>query len=181
MEQDRTGEYSHPKYLSVILDRTLGYKQHIHNTKMKVETRNNLVRKLSNSKWRANASTIRTTELALSYFVEEYAAPVLAISPHVQKLITELNSACIAVTGCLKSTNVENLYLLAVIASSDIRKDVCARMKKTKQKINEAHSLYWKHPAERRPKSRNYFLCSVKSAEFSPKAIRCNEWLLLST
>ena len=32
----------HPKYLGVTLDRTLSYKQHIHNTKMKVATRNNL-------------------------------------------------------------------------------------------------------------------------------------------
>ena len=49
----------HPKYLGVTLDRTLGYKQHIHNTKMKVATRNNPLRKLSNSKWGANAGTIR--------------------------------------------------------------------------------------------------------------------------
>ena len=32
----------HPKYLGVTLDRTLSYKQHIHNTQMKVATRNNL-------------------------------------------------------------------------------------------------------------------------------------------
>ena len=38
MEQDRTGEYPHPKYLRVTLDWTLGYKQHIHNMKMKVAT-----------------------------------------------------------------------------------------------------------------------------------------------
>ena len=31
---------SHPKYLGVTLDRTLGYKQPIHNTKMKMATRN---------------------------------------------------------------------------------------------------------------------------------------------
>ena len=36
--------------LVITLDRTLCYKQHIHNTKMKVATRNNLLRKLSNSK-----------------------------------------------------------------------------------------------------------------------------------
>ena len=36
---------THPKYLGVTLDRTLSYKQHIHNTKMKVATRNNLLRK----------------------------------------------------------------------------------------------------------------------------------------
>ena len=66
----------HPKYLGVTLDRTLSYKEHMHNTKMKVATRNNLLRKLSNSKWGANASTIRTTALALCYSVAEYAAPV---------------------------------------------------------------------------------------------------------
>ena len=139
----------HPKYLGVTLDRTLDYKQPIYNTKMKVATRNNLLRKLSNSKWGANAGTIRTTALALSYSVTEYAAPVWARSHHAQKLNTELNSACRAVTGCLKPTNVEYLYLLARIAPPDIRRDVCARMEKTQQKTNE----------------------------FSPKIIRCNDWL----
>ena len=50
MEQVRTGEYPHPKYLGVTLDRTLIYKEHMHNTKMKVATRSNLLKKLSNSK-----------------------------------------------------------------------------------------------------------------------------------
>ena len=74
----------HPKYLGVTLDRTLCYKQHIYNTKMKRATCNNLLRKLSNSKWGANANTIRTTALALSYSVAEYAAPVWAKSPHAR-------------------------------------------------------------------------------------------------
>ena len=88
----------HPKYLGVTLDRTLSYKEHIHNTKMKVATRNNILRKLStNSKWGANASTMRTTALALCYSVAEYAAPVWARSSHAQKLNPELNSACRAV------------------------------------------------------------------------------------
>ena len=85
---------------------------------------------------------------------------------------TELNSACKAVTGCLIPTNVEDLYLLAGIAPPDIRRDVCARIEKTKQKTNEANSLYGQHPAERRLKSRNCFLHSVKPAELSPKIIR---------
>ena len=132
MGQDRTGEYPHPKYLGVTLDWTLCYKQHIHNTKMKVATYNNIFKKLSNSKWGANANTIRTTALALSYSVEEYAAHVCVRSPHAQKLNTELNSACRAVTGCMKPTN--DLYLLAGIAPPDIRRDVCARMERPNRK-----------------------------------------------
>ena len=37
----------YPKYLGITLDMTLDYKEHIHNTKMKVATRNNLPRKLA--------------------------------------------------------------------------------------------------------------------------------------
>ena len=53
------------------LDRTLSYKEHIHNTKMKVATRNNLLGKLSNSKLGANACNMGTTALALCYSVAE--------------------------------------------------------------------------------------------------------------
>ena len=57
-ELDNTDQ---PKYLGVTLDRTLSYKQHIHNTKMRVTTCNNLLRKLANSKWGT------TTAFALCY------------------------------------------------------------------------------------------------------------------
>ena len=131
----------------------------------------------SNSKWGANASTIRTTALALCYSVAEYAAPIRGRSSHAQKLNPELNSACRAVTGCLKPTNVEDLYLLAGIAPPDIRRDVCARVEKNKQETNEDHSLYGQYPAERRLESRNCFLRSVKPADFPLKVIRCSAWL----
>ena len=84
---------THPKYLGVTLDRTLSYKQHTQNTKMKVATRNNLLKKLANSKWGTNASTIRTTELALCYSIAEYAAPVWARSTYADILDPELNKA----------------------------------------------------------------------------------------
>ena len=102
---------------------------------------------------------------------------VWARSSHAQKLFPELNSAYRAVTGCLKPTNVEDLYLLARIAPPDIRKDVCARVEKTKQETNEAHSLYGQNPAERRLESRYCFLRSVNPANFPPKVIRCSSWL----
>ena len=56
---------THPKYSDVTLDRTFSYKQHMQNTKMKVATRNNLLKKLANSKCGINTSTIITTALAL--------------------------------------------------------------------------------------------------------------------
>ena len=124
---------THPKYPGVTLDGSLSYKQHIQNTKMKVATRNNLLTKLVTSKWGSNPSTIRTTALALSYSTAEYAVPVWASSAHAWNLDPKLNQACRSVTGCLKPTNVEDLYLLSGIAPPAIRRDVCARMERQKQ------------------------------------------------
>ena len=84
------------------------------------------------------------------------------------QLDSGFNSACRAITGCLKPTNVEELYLLFGIAPPSIRRDVCARVEKAKQETNEA---------ERRLKSSNFFLHSVKPANIPPKVIRCSEWL----
>ena len=43
-------------YLGIHLDRTMCYKTHIEKTKMKVNARNNIIRKLANSKWGCKAS-----------------------------------------------------------------------------------------------------------------------------
>ena len=165
-----------PKYLGVLLDRTLSYKQHIHNTKMKVATHNNLLRKLANTKWSASASTIKTTALALCYSVAEYAAPVWTRSYRTHVLDSELNTACRAVTGCLKPTNIEDLYLLVGIAPPDIRRDVYALVDKMKQKSNVVYSLYGQTPTESCLKYRSCFLSSVRPANLHPKVIRFNEW-----
>ena len=42
---------AYSKYSGVTLGKTLSYKEHIPNTKVKVATRNNLLRKRTNSKW----------------------------------------------------------------------------------------------------------------------------------
>jgi hypothetical protein len=44
----------------MILDRTLSYKLHLEKTEMKVNSRVNLVRKLSGTKWGSGAHTSRT-------------------------------------------------------------------------------------------------------------------------
>ena len=154
----------YPKYLGVTLysrchlvqnpELQKAYTQH------QDEGDHHLLKKLSNSKWGGNASTIRTTALALSYSVAEYACPVWARSPHASKLDPELNDACRSITRCLRPTNVEELYLLAGIEPPDIRRDVCPRVEKKKQETNAAHSLHGQIPAERRLK-RECFLSSV--------------------
>ena len=100
---------AHPKYLAVTLDKTLSYKQHIQTTKMKVATSNNLLKKIANSKLGTNASTIRTTALALCYSIAEYYAPVWARPSHACILDPELNKIRRATTGCIKSIYV--LYM----------------------------------------------------------------------
>ena len=102
---------THSKYLGVTLDRTLGYKHHIQNTKMKVASRNNLLKKLANSKLGTNASTIRTIALAnaMCYSISEYATPVWASSTYADILDPELNKAYQAITGCPKGSKDNNL------------------------------------------------------------------------
>ena len=158
----------HPRYIGVTLDRTLSYKNHIHNTNMKVATRNNLLKTLSNSKWDCNASTIRTTALAC-----EYACPVWARSPHTSKLDLELNDACQSITGCLRPTNVEELYLFARIVPPDIRRDVCEWKRRNRKQTQP--TLYTARFQQRRLK-RECFLSSVRPADFPAKVIHCIEW-----
>ena len=151
---------------------TLRYETHIHNTKMKVATRNSLLKKLANSSWGTNARTIRTTAVALCYSTAEYAAPVRERSAYTHLLNLELNQACRAITGCLMPTNVENLYLLP----PEIRRSVCARVERIKQIERETHSLFGHTPARRHLTSRRSFLTSVQPVHFPAKVARVNEW-----
>ena len=94
------------------MDRTLRYKEQIHKMKCKSSARNNIRRKLSNTKWGAKPLTIKTNSLALCYYGEIYACHVWERSKHVSKLDPALNVACRSITGCLRPTSVENVYFL---------------------------------------------------------------------
>ena len=131
-----------PVYLGVTLDRTLSFKRHIEKTKAKVNSRNSIIRKLANSKWGAHPSTLRTSSLALVFSVAEYACPVWGHSKHAKKLDPALNETCRIITGCLKPTNVNSLYLLAGIAPPDIRRLVATKKEKLYQETNHRHSLH---------------------------------------
>ena len=117
------------------------YKAHIEKTKKKVGTRNNIIRKLRNSKWGATPTTLRSSALALCDSAAEYACPVWERSTHAKKLNATLNETCRMITGCLKPTNINSLPILAGIAPSDIRRAVASRTERTRQTMDERHPL----------------------------------------
>lgn len=147
-----------PRYLGVALDRTLSFKQHCLNTKQKVGTRNNLLRRLTSTKWGASPEVLRTTGLALSFSAAEYASPVWSRSAHTQLVDTALNDTCRIITGCLKPTPVGKLYPLAGIAPPDVRRDVASSLERAKKGNDPRHPLHFHVPVPQRLKSRHSFI-----------------------
>ena len=90
-----------PVYLGIHLDRTLCYNTHWEKTKMKMNARNNIIRKLANSKWGCKATTRRPSCLAFCYSAAEYVCPVWARSTHAPKLNPALHDCCRIISGCL--------------------------------------------------------------------------------
>ena len=120
-----------PVYLGIRLDRTLCYKTHIEKTKIKVNARNNIIRKLANWKWGCNASTLRPSCLAICYSAAEYACPEWARSTHAHKLNPSLHDCCLIISGCLKPTNLDSVHILAGIAPPHTSRTVACRMERT--------------------------------------------------
>ena len=131
-----------PIYLGVTLDRTISFSTHIAKVKAKTAARNNVLRKLANSKWRTHPSTIKTTALALCYSTAEYACPVWERSVHAHKGDPVLNDACCAITGCIQPTNVENVYFLAGITPPAVRRSVTSQREREKQVNDNIHPLH---------------------------------------
>ena len=150
----RLNNTSTPVYLGVHLDRTLSFKTHIQKTKMKVNARNNIIRKLANSKWGCRASTLRSSCLALCYSAAEYACPVWERSTHASKLNPALHDCCRIISGCLKPANVDSVHLLAGIAPPQIRRTVASRMERSRLTTDTRHQLFNHMPAASRSLNR---------------------------
>ena len=165
-------------YLGVTLDRTLSYKQHIEKVKGKVRTRNNLLHKLANSSWGANTFTLRATDLALYYSVAEYACPVWERSSHAKKVDASLNDSCRCITGCLRPTNVDSLYVLAGITPPGVHRSVASRTEHRRQADDTRHPCHNVNhqSAPSRLKSRKSFLHAVPPLSQPPQAARLALW-----
>ena len=170
-----------PIYLGVTLDRTLSYSTHITKVKAKTAARNNVLRKLANSKWGTHPSTIKTTALALCYSTAEYACPVWERSAHAHKVDPVLNDVCRAITGCLQPTNVENVYLLAGIAHPAVRRSVTAQREREKQVNGNKHPLHGHNLPRKRLKSRNSFIHATDELIQSPSTSRLEQWTAICT
>ena len=111
-----------PTYLDVKLDRTLTFRQHLESLRKKLTTRVGFLRRLAGSSWGAGAITLRTATLALVYSTAEFCAPVWCRSPHTRLIDRPINDALRLVTGCLRPTPTDDLYALAGIQPSELRR-----------------------------------------------------------
>ena len=72
--------------------------------KTKLQTRNNLIRKLAGTTWGANAVCFRTSALSLLYSTVEYCCSSWLNSTHVSKIDTQLKTSMRIISGTLKPT-----------------------------------------------------------------------------
>lgn len=112
-----------PKYLGIPIDRSLTYNQHATKLCAKLRTRCNIIQKLASTSWAASAEILRTSSLALVYSTAEYCCPVWGHSSHAKRVDTTINNCLRTITGCIKSTPVPWLSVLANIPPPNIRRD----------------------------------------------------------
>lgn len=167
---------SNPVYLGVTLDRTLTYKKHVEKTRAKVNTRNGVVRKLVSSHWGAQPDVLRSTSLALCFAPAEYACPVWSRSTHASKIDPILNDSCRLITGCLKPSNLDHLYMLAGIAPPQIRRQALCMAERSRQALDERHPLYGHETPPSRLKSRKSFIRSTNPMTDSKSAAKEAMW-----
>ncbi|CAJ1061372.1 Hypp2004 [Xyrichtys novacula] len=162
--------------MTVTLDRTLSYKKHLENTKAKVNARNNILRKLVNSKWGTDTPTIRATAIVLCISTAEYACSSWSRSRHTKLVDTALNDACRIITGCVKSTPIPCLYALAGISPPHIRRLGIAQDEQITQEMDVRHPLHGHIATPRRLRSRFSFVQTVLPLQTTKEAARANIW-----
>ena len=121
MEGQQLRHDPNPVYLGVTLDRTVSYRQHLTKTAGKLQSRNNLLMKLAGSSWGANANTLRSSALALCYYVAEYCCPVWQRSTHVSLVDAQLHSSMRLISGTVRSTSLPWLPVLTIIEPPALR------------------------------------------------------------
>ena len=89
------------------LDR-LHIQETLQKIKLKVNTRNDLLRKLVGSTWGFGPYTVRTTVLSLCFSAGKNANAIWCRSTYAKKIDIALNETCCIIMGCLKNTESKN-------------------------------------------------------------------------
>jgi len=116
--------------------------------------RNNLLSKLAGSSWGAQASTLRTSALAICYSAAEYCAPVWSRSSHTNLIDSQLNETKQIITGTLQPTPLPWLPVLSHIAPPHLRRQEATTKLLTKIELNDSlplHKDITSHPVSRLP------------------------------
>ncbi|KAI5726259.1 hypothetical protein M8J77_025912 [Diaphorina citri] len=148
---------NNPKYLGVVLDRTLSYKIHLKNTAAKLKTRNNIIHKLCGSTWGSSPHVLRSSALGLVYSVAEYCSPVWLYSKHTNLVDVQLNNSMRMITGSIKSTPTFWLPILSNIPPPQLRRESSLLRELQKIQSNTDLPIHTdlEHLEESRLKSRN--------------------------
>ena len=109
-------------YLGIKLNKALTFRRHLQSLHKKLTTRVGLLRRFARSTWGAGATTLSTATLALVHFAAEYCLPVWCRSAHTRLINKLINNALRIVTGCLRPTPIDNLFVLAGIDPTELRR-----------------------------------------------------------
>ena len=166
----------HLVYLGVTLNRTLSLKEHVRKLTLKLETWDNILNKLANTRWGADLKTLRHTAPALCYFAAENCLPMWARSCHAHKIDAVPDHSCRIITSTLKPTPLFALYRLSGVAPPFISREVTTTTEKYKQENDPKHLLYAHQPTRQRLKSCKTFATIDGLQPSSASAYRLQKW-----
>jgi hypothetical protein len=109
---------------------------------MKLRTRLNVIRVLVGTDWGACPETLRTSTIALMSGTINYSSPVWLNSAHASKIDVQFNAALRIISGTLRSTPLEWLYVLSNIAPPRLSRKISYKNIITKSILYENSLLY---------------------------------------
>ncbi len=102
-----------PKILGITFDGLLSFKQHVTDTKTKIQARNNILKALTGSSWGKEKEVIINTYKATGQSLLNYCCPIWTPSlskTSWQSLQVAQNNALRIATGCHRMTNIDHLH-----------------------------------------------------------------------
>ena len=131
-----------PMYFGVKLDRTLTFHQHLETLSAKTSARIALIHRLSGTTWGALTRTLRTSTQALVFSAAEYCSPVWCRSSHTKKLDKTPNTSLWTISGFLHASPVNQLPILAGIATPMLRCEAAVLALSQKATNDNDHLLH---------------------------------------